>query len=71
MAAPGPALVEEKDVVVRRIEKRAVRVLRAAARAAVQENDGPSAFFPDLLHVDPMPIADIQHAGVEWAECVG
>jgi hypothetical protein len=71
MAASGAALVEKKDVIARRIEKRAMGVLRAAAGAAMQENDGTAAFCPDLLHVDPVPVADIQHAGIEWAECVG
>ena len=70
MAASGAALIEQEDVVARRVEQRPVHVLRSAARPAVQEHDGPAALGSDFLDVDPMPIADIDHAGVEGAERV-
>ena len=71
VAASGAPLVEKKDVVAGGIEQRAVHVLRSAARSAVQEHDRPAAFLADFLDVDPMPVADVEHAGVEGAERFG
>ena len=70
MRAPGAALIEQKGVIARRIEKRAVRVLRAAARSAVQEHDRAAAPGADLFDVNPMAVAGADHARVEGAELV-
>jgi hypothetical protein len=37
----------------------------------VQEHDRTAAAGSDLLDVDPMSVADIEHAGVKGAESFG
>lgn len=68
MAASGAALIDEKDVVPCRIEQCSMQDLRAAAGAAVQEDDGAPTFAAHFFNINPMAIADIEHAGVKGAE---
>jgi hypothetical protein len=73
MTAAGAALVEQKGVITLGIEQRPMGVLRAAAWAAVQEDDRTAALAADLLDVEPMSVANRDHAGVkraEWSGCV-
>ncbi len=68
MAATGAALVYQEDVLSRRIEKGSMKSLRSASRTAVQEHDRPAAFQADLLDIDPVAVADVEHAGIEGTE---
>jgi hypothetical protein len=52
------------------IEQLAMQVLRAASGSAVQEQCGDATAPADLLDIDPVPVADLEHAGVERAQRV-
>ena len=71
MASPGAALIDQKDVVAARIEEGPVEDLGSAPGAAVQEENRLPALRPDFLDLAPMPIADVEHAGVKGAEGFG
>jgi hypothetical protein len=43
-------------------------MLSTAAGAAVQEQCGDAASRADLLHVEPMTVADIKHARIKGAD---
>ncbi|MBA3518866.1 MAG: hypothetical protein H0T75_14780 [Rhizobiales bacterium] len=49
-----------------RIEQRAMARLAAAAGAAMQVDCRFAGGIADLLNIDGMAVADIQHAGIEW-----
>jgi hypothetical protein len=71
VAAAGAALIHQEDVIARRIKQHPMQMLRAAARTAVEKGDRPAALATDFLDIDPMPVSDVQHAGIEWTECFG
>ena len=52
------------------IEQATVDVLRAAARTAVEKHNGYAAALTELFDVEPMPVANVEHARVEGAEMV-
>ena len=60
--APAAALVEEQDVVARRVEQPAMERRTPAARAAMQEHRRCRARRTGPLPIDLVPVADIEHA---------
>ena len=71
MAAAGAALVEQEGMEARRIEQPPVEVLRAAARSAVQKHRRDAAGAAHLLDIEPVTLADAEHARIERAQRVG
>ncbi len=61
-AASAVALIEEDDVVPRRIEELALPRRTAGARAAVEHEGGPALRIAAGLPVDQVAAADVQHA---------
>ena len=68
MAAAASALIEQHRPEAIGIEQRAVEMLRAAARSPVQEQRRDAVGAADLLDVDPMAIADVEHARIVGAQ---
>jgi hypothetical protein len=68
MTAAGTALIDQKNMVPQRIKEGSVKGLRSASRATMQKYDWPAAFRADFLDVDPMAVANIEHAGVKGTE---
>jgi hypothetical protein len=67
VASPGAALVEQQGAKSVGVEQSAVIVLGAASWSAVQEQRRNTIGATDLLHVDPMAVADVEHAGIVGA----
>ena len=70
MAAARAALVEKERVKKIRVEQPAVQMLRAAAWSAMKKQRGYTIAPADLLDVDPMPVAHLEHTGIERAQRV-
>ena len=68
MAPAGATLVDQEDVIARRIEQGPVRMLRTAARSSMQKDDGAATPAADFFDVDPVTVSDVQHARVERPE---
>ena len=62
--APASALVEDEDVVARRIEEPAMKRARAAAGPAMQKDDRLGALRAAALPIDPVTVSHVQHAGL-------
>ena len=71
MAAARAALIEQKHMIALRVEQRTMKVLGAAARAAVQKYARSAAALTNLLNIYPMAIAHVDHARVEGAQGCG
>ena len=69
---PAATLVEQHDVIARRVEQPSVICIAAAARPAMQEKRGPPRRVPAAFPVDLMAAADLKEAGPrrldEWIE---
>jgi hypothetical protein len=71
MAPARAALVDQEHMISCRIEQGAVYELRSAAWSAMQEDDRAPAFAADLFNVNPMPVANVEHARIERSESFG
>src|SRR5262249_40513877 len=65
-ALPAPALVEEDDPPLPRIEVPALGGIRAAARASMQEHDGLAPGVAAFLEVDRVERRDAEAPGTIW-----
>ena len=59
------ALVKQDDAVDRGVEVAAHRRRAAAARPAVEDDDGDAIGPPALFHIDAVTIAHVDHALIE------
>jgi hypothetical protein len=66
--ASGAALIEQHELVHRRIEELPMRWIAAGARAAVQEHRGTARWIAAQLVGEAMPVGDFEHAGFEWLD---
>ena len=62
---PGTALIEQYDVIGRRIEKLPVHRNQSAARPAMQKDNRNAFGIPDAFVVDLVNIGDLQHPRIE------
>jgi hypothetical protein len=64
-------LIDQEHMIAFRIEERTMHELRPAAWSAMQKDDRAPAFAADLFNVNPVPIANVEHARIERPEGFG